>query len=136
MTRSITIKTGNNGVVLPDGRTYNAGDVAILTDEQFARLNPGLIGSLYDIGSDDSFGFSTITGADGTVELEDIASVTIYRTDSAPGDTVTITHTVDQTVSTLPLPSGIVLPITAGGRPFTIEIEAQGDATVGVIWAK
>ena len=43
MARQVTIAAGKSNVLLPDGGTYNAGDVVILTDAQFSQLRQALI---------------------------------------------------------------------------------------------
>lgn len=38
MAYTVTIAAGKTNVVLPNGNLYQAGDVAILTDEQFGQM--------------------------------------------------------------------------------------------------
>lgn len=38
MARSVTIAAGQNQVQLPDGNTYDAGETAVLSDEQYAQI--------------------------------------------------------------------------------------------------
>lgn len=38
MARTVTVNEGYNNIALPDGRIYNEGDTATLTDEQYARI--------------------------------------------------------------------------------------------------
>lgn len=38
MAYSVTIATGKTNVVLPNGNLYQAGDVVILSDEQFGQM--------------------------------------------------------------------------------------------------
>jgi hypothetical protein len=38
MAYSVTIATGKTNVVLPNGNLYQAGDVAILSDDQFGQM--------------------------------------------------------------------------------------------------
>jgi hypothetical protein len=38
MPHTVTISTGHQGVVLPNGHSYNAGDVALLSDEEYDDL--------------------------------------------------------------------------------------------------
>lgn len=43
MARKVTVNADN--VVLPDGNTYNTGDVATLTQEQYNELDSGALSS-------------------------------------------------------------------------------------------
>lgn len=51
MARQVTIASGKTNVQLPNGQVYKAGDVVILSDEQFEQLNHALIpGTVIDNG--------------------------------------------------------------------------------------
>ncbi len=51
MARQVTIAAGKSNVLLPNGATYDAGDVVILTDAQFAQIDQDLIpGTIEDDG--------------------------------------------------------------------------------------
>lgn len=51
MARQVTIATGKTNIQLPNGQVYKAGDVVILSDEQFEQLNHALIpGTVIDNG--------------------------------------------------------------------------------------
>lgn len=39
MAYTVTLKSGLTNVCLPNGRLYQAGDVVILTDEQFGAMS-------------------------------------------------------------------------------------------------
>lgn len=52
MGRSVTVKPGVDDLNLPDGRTYRGGDTVHLTDAQWALVDPALLHSLVDNGSE------------------------------------------------------------------------------------
>lgn len=52
MGRRIEIAAGYKSVVLPNGRPYDAGDEVVLSDDQWASLSSGLIGTaVTDLGA-------------------------------------------------------------------------------------
>lgn len=49
--RTVEIASGEANVVLPNGGLYDAGDQVVLTDEDFAKLNANILGTvLLDLG--------------------------------------------------------------------------------------
>lgn len=51
MSRSVEIAAGKSNVQLPNGGSYDAGDVVVLTDEEFAQIDADLIpGTIIDNG--------------------------------------------------------------------------------------
>jgi hypothetical protein len=41
--QKVTIKSGAKNVVLPDGKMYQAGDTAVLTDEEASQLTSDVV---------------------------------------------------------------------------------------------
>lgn len=44
--RKVKIAEGHSAIVLPDGGTYDEGQTAVLTEEQFDRIQRKLIGDV------------------------------------------------------------------------------------------
>lgn len=64
MPRQVQIGGGYSNVQLPNGRAYNAGATVILTDEEFDRLDPDVIGTrVIDQGRVASSGDAVVTQA-------------------------------------------------------------------------
>lgn len=64
MARSVTIASGKNNVLLPDGGTYNDGDTVVLTDAQFDEIRDALIpGTIIDNGATGELGDAVVTQA-------------------------------------------------------------------------
>lgn len=53
MARTVTVNA--DSVTLPDGLTYNATDTAVLTDEQFARIDSDLFSGEDPILTDEGY---------------------------------------------------------------------------------
>ena len=79
MARQVTIAAGKNNVVLPNGNSYNAGAVVVLTTEQFARVPAALIpGTIIDNGD-------VSTPGDGVVNQGVDVAAPLAITSTAPG---------------------------------------------------
>lgn len=44
---TVTIAPGSSGVVLPDGIRHKAGDVVVLSDEEYSVLTPSAVAALF-----------------------------------------------------------------------------------------
>lgn len=44
---TVTLASGTDGVVLPDGVRHKAGDVVALSDEQYSLLTPSAVSALF-----------------------------------------------------------------------------------------
>ncbi|MFD7835603.1 hypothetical protein [Streptomyces sp. NPDC059761] len=60
MSYTVTLKPGLTGVALPNGRLYQGGEVAVLTDTQYARLSATAPAALF------TSSVHTVDGADGS----------------------------------------------------------------------
>lgn len=68
-----SITVNRDGVVLPDGNIYNEGDIAVLTEEQYRKVKPGLfIGQGDQVLTDTTTGFVT-PDADGNADLTEVS---------------------------------------------------------------
>lgn len=46
MARNVTVQSGYNNIQLPNGVLANDGDTVTLTDEEFAALDPDVLGTI------------------------------------------------------------------------------------------
>lgn len=77
MSRQVTIQSGYSNVVLPDRGSYDAGDVVVLTDEEFAGLAPGIVGSVVSDDGQVADETDAVTSQGATVaDIADPASAT------------------------------------------------------------
>jgi hypothetical protein len=44
---AVTVASGLHGVVLPDGLRHKAGDVVVLSDEEYSLLTPNAVSTLF-----------------------------------------------------------------------------------------
>lgn len=70
MTRTVTVNI--DAVVLPDGNLYNEGDSATLTDEQYARIDPGMFEGDPAELTETTTGYVTPDG-DGNADLREVS---------------------------------------------------------------
>lgn len=114
MARQVTIATGKHNVQLPNGNMYDAGDVVILSDEQFEALNQSLIpGTVIDNGVVEGVEDQVVTqGANVTAPAALTTTAPAALTSSAPA---ALTSTA---------PSALTAVATVGAAPTDDEHDA------------
>ncbi len=106
MARSVTIASGKNNVLLPDGGTYNDGDTVTLTDAQFDEIRDALIpGTIIDNGATGELGDAVVTQAP-------TVAAPVALTGAAPA------------AQTSTAPAALTAAAAAGANPTDAEFDA------------
>lgn len=98
MARTVTVQPGYANVQLPDRGVYSAGQTVTLTEEEYAALAPGVVGTVV---TDDGFSGDVVTDQGATVApLGQTISATY-----APAEVQAISDKVDEMVGALSGPN-------------------------------
>lgn len=139
--RIVTIGGSNKRVALPNGRVYSSGDTVTLTDEQFLRVKPSLLGTLVLDGGTSKTYSAVTTASTNAAVIQNAPGTLLDITISNPTGTTVYVKLYDKAttpdvgtnvpVLTLAMAANTsdTIPFPSGRRfPTGIAIAATGGA--------